>query len=402
MLKFWRSPLYVLLCATAIILIVNGSRQNFGLFLVPLSTDMGWGREEFSFAVALQNLVLGVAAPFVAGIADRWGPIRVIAAAGTTYAVGVFLISVSDSPAIMALTAGLIVGLGVSGCGLALLLGLVGRVASDRSRSIWLGIVASGGSAGQFVFAPVNNALITGFGWSDGLVVLAIIIAMVAPLALSLSAGSAETLSQKSTQSLRQALTEARGHSGYWLLVSGFFVCGFQVQFIAMHLPGYLQDSGADSWLAASALATIGLFNMAGTLGAGWLGGLFRKKYLLSLLYLSRALLFLVFIHVPPSQTTVLIFSAVLGILWLSTVPLTSGIVAQVFGPRYMGTLFAIVYMSHQLGSFAGVWLGGYFYDATGSYEASWWLAIALGFAAALIHWPINDKPVARLVEPAG
>jgi MFS family permease len=398
MKAFWRTPLFVLVGAVLILMIANGSRQNFGLFLVPVSADLGWGRSEFSFAIAVQNLVLGLGAPFIAAIADKWGLIRVMAVTGAIYAVGVWLISVSTTPELMLLNAGLVVGLGAAGIGFSLPLALAGRVAPDTQRSLWLGITTAGASAGQFVFAPVSQGLISSFGWAQAIVVVSVIIAITIPLSLSLSAGAAESLSKQSPQSLSQALAEASGHRGYWLLVMGFFVCGFQVQFIGTHLPGFITDSGAAPWLAAWALATIGLFNLGGTLIAGWLGGRFRKKYLLSVLYLMRAALFMVFIQFPVTETSVLIFSAVLGLLWLSTVPLTSGIVAQVFGPRYMATLFSIVLLGHQLGSFCGVWLGGLFYDQTGTYDAAWWLAIALGVAAALIHWPINDRPIERAV----
>ena len=404
MKAFWRTPLFVLCGAVLILLIANGSRQSFGLFLVPISADLEWGRTEFAFAIAIQNLVMGLAAPLVAAVADKWlGPIRVMAASAAFYAFGVYMISISGTPETMTVSAGLLVGLGASGIGFTLPLALVGRVAPEQVRSLWLGIATAGGSVGQFVFAPVSQGLISGFGWSDAIVVLAIVIAFTVPLSLALRAGSAETLAQAAPQSLGAALSEAGGHRGYWLLVTGFFVCGFQVQFIGTHLPGYITDSGQGAALAAWALAFIGLFNVVGTLGAGWLGGVYRKKYLLSLLYLLRAVLFFAFIQFPVSEASVLIFAAIMGLLWLSTVPLTSGIVAQVFGPRYMGTLFSIVFLSHQLGSFSGVWLGGMFYDRTGSYDAAWWLAIALGIAAALIHWPINDKPIERLApEPAG
>ena len=403
MKAFWRTPVYVLVGAVIIIMIANGSRQGFGLFLPSLSAELGWGIREFSLAIAIQNLVMGMAAPFIAAIGDKWGPIRVMATSAALYAVGVALISVSTTPETMYLTAGLIVGLGAAGVGFTLPLALVGRVAKDSNRSLWLGIVTAGGSLGQFTFAWINNGLVQGFGWSDGIVILAMIIAVTIPLSLSLAAGSAHALAQPSAQSLSQALSEAGRHRGYILLVTGFFVCGFQVQFVGTHLPNYIESSGAGSWLGATALAFIGLFNLFGTLAAGWLGGRYRKKYLLSMLYLARALLFLVFLYAPVNYGTVVAFSAVLGLLWLSTVPLTSGIVAQVFGPRYMGTLFAIVFLGHQLGSFCGVYLGGLFFDMTGSYEAAWWLAIALGLAAALIHWPIDDRPVARVAaEQAG
>ena len=403
MKAFWRTPLFVLCGTVVILLIANGSRQNFGLFLVPISGDLGWGRAEFSFAIAIQNIVMGLAAPFVAAIGDKWGPIRVMAASAAFYAFGVYMISISGTPEMMTVSAGLLVGIGASGIGFTLPLALVGRVAQDHQRSLWLGVVTAGGSVGQFVFAPVSQGLISGLGWSDAIVVVSIVIALTVPLSLALGPGSAKALSAPAPQSLGAALTEAGGHRGYWLLVTGFFVCGFQVQFIGTHLPGFITDSGQDAELAAWALAFIGLFNLIGTLAAGWLGGQYRKKYLLSMLYLLRAALFFAFIQLPITETSVLVFAAIMGLLWLSTVPLTSGIVAQIFGPRYMGTLFSIVFLSHQLGSFCGVWLGGMFYDRTGSYDAAWWLAIALGIVAALIHWPIDDKPVERVApQPAG
>lgn len=396
MRTFWREPAYVLFAATALLLVANGSRQNFGLFLIPLSADLGWGRSEFAFAIAVQNLVMGAAAPFVAGLGDRLGPIRIIALSSLLYALGVGLISVSTTPESMVLSAGLIVGLGASGVGFTLPLALVGRVASDGRRSLWLGIVTAGGSAGQFLFAPLSTGLIDGLGWADGVVALSLIIAVTVPLALSMRAGSAATLAAPDSQRLSAALHEAGGHRGYWLLVLGFFVCGFQIQFVGVHLPGYLEDAGASQWLAAWALGTIGLFNIFGTLLAGWMGTRWRKKKLLALLYLSRGALFLVFLMLPVNATTTLGFAAVFGLLWLSTAPLTMGIVAQIFGPRYMATLFAIVFFSHQVGGFAGIYLGGRFHDLHGSYDAGWWLAIALGGIAALIHWRLNDAPVPR------
>ena len=289
MKALWRTPLFVLCGTVAILLIANGSRQNFGLFLVPISGDLGWGRAEFSFAIAIQNIVMGLAAPFVAAIGDKWGPIRVMAASAAFYAFGVYMISISGTPEMMTVSAGLLVGIGASGIGFTLPLALVGRVAQDHQRSLWLGVVTAGGSVGQFVFAPVSQGLISGLGWSDAIVVVSIVIALTVPLSLALGPGSAKALSAPAPQSLGAALTEAGGHRGYWLLVTGFFVCGFQVQFIGTHLPGFITDSGQDAELAAWALAFIGLFNLIGTLAAGWLGGQYRKKYLLSMLYLLRA-----------------------------------------------------------------------------------------------------------------
>ncbi len=394
--NFWRLPVYVLFVATTLLVIANGTRQNFGLFLLPLSADLGWGRSEFSLAIAVQNLVMGAAAPFVAALGDRTGPIRVIALSAACYAVGVLLISLSTTPETMILSAGFLVGLGLSGVGFTLPLGLVGRVSSDRNRSLWLGIVTAGGSAGQFAFAPISAGLISGVGWSNGIVVLSLIIAICVPLSLSMRAGSAATLSKPDNQSLRAALQEASRHRGYWLLVIGFYVCGFHIQFVGTHLPGFIEDSGASPWLAAWAIGAIGLFNIFGTIASGWMGSRWRKKSLLGLLYLARGVLFLVFIMLPVNEVTVLGFASIFGLLWLSTVPLTMGLIAQMFGPRYMTTLFAIVLFSHQLGSFSGIYLGGLSYDIYGTYEVAWWLCILLGGVAALIHWSIDDTPVAR------
>ena len=397
MKSFFRSPVYILFAATAVVLIANGSRQSFGLFLEPISTDLSWGVSEFAFAIAAQNLIMGVAAPFTGALADRYmRPTSVIALSAALYTAGLALISVSVTPETMFLSAGLIVGLGASGVGLTLPLGIVGRIAPEKSRTLWLGIVTAGGSAGQFTFGLTANGLIDGFGWAGGIIALAILVALAVPLAYSMRWAGESAFSKPDTETLGGALKRASSHRGYWLLVMGFFVCGFQVQFVGTHLPKYLTDSGAGAWLAATAISIIGLFNLFGTIAAGWAGGRWRKKSLLSQIYLARGLLFLVFLYVPINEVTVISFSALLGLLWLSTVPLTSGIVAQVFGPRYMSTLFAIVFLSHQLGAFSGVFLGGLFYDMFGTYEAAWWLAIALSAVAALIHWCIDDRPVEK------
>ena len=397
MKSFFRSPVYILFAATAVVLIANGSRQSFGLFLEPISTDLSWGVSEFAFAIAAQNLIMGVAAPFTGALADRYmRPTSVIALSAALYTAGLALISVSVTPETMFLSAGLIVGLGASGVGLTLPLGIVGRIAPEKSRTLWLGIVTAGGSAGQFTFGLTANGLIDGFGWAGGIIALAILVALAVPLAYSMRWAGESAFSKPDTETLSGALKKASSHGGYWLLVMGFFVCGFQVQFLGTHLPKYLTDSGAGAWLAATAISIIGLFNLFGTIAAGWAGGRWRKRSLLSQIYLGRGLLFLVFLYVPMNEVTVISFSALLGLLWLSTVPLTSGIVAQVFGPRYMSTLFAIVFLSHQLGAFSGVFLGGLFYDMFGTYEAAWWLAIALSAVAALIHWCIDDRPVEK------
>ena len=396
---FWRRPAYVLGCCTFIVLISYGIRQSFGLFMAPVSLDLGWGREVFSFAIAAQNLLIGLGAPVLGAIADKRGPVRVLVGAGALYGAGLLVMSQSASPAAMFASAGMMCGLGLAGCGLPLLAAIVGRVAPDARRTLWIGIVTAGGTAGQLFIVPLSQALIVGVDWIAALAVMAVMAAMIVPLAASLGPATAGEFARKPRQSLTEALMEAGLHRGYLLLTAGFFVCGLQVQFIATHLPAYLADSGAGPALAAAAIAAIGLFNMAGTWTAGWLGGLYRMKYLLSLIYLGRALAILAFIRAPVSDASVMIFAAVMGLLWLGTVPLTSGIVARVFGTRYMATLYGIVFLSHQAGSFTGVWLGGRIYDATGSYDGFWWIAVVMGLLAALIHWPIDDRPLARPAE---
>lgn len=396
---FWQRPIFVLIIATALIVMSYGSRQSFGVFLKPITTDFGWGRESLSFAIASQSLIYGIAAPFVGAIADKWGPIKVLLISGTLYCLGMFLMSQSTTPEGMWLSIGLLTGLGASGCALPLLLSVVGRVASEKSRTLWFGIVTSGGTAGQFLIVPLSQGMIDRWDWVTSVMVLAALVALVIPLALALSCAAAGELDKKSPQSLGDAIREARRHSGFWLLVIAFFVCGFQVQFINSHLPAYLGDSPVGAMMGAIAISIIGLFNMIGTWISGWLGGRYRKKYLLSTIYFLRSVVIMIFISVPLSHTSVIVFAGAIGLLWLATVPLTSGIVVQLFGPRYLATLYGVVFMSHQLGSFTSVWLGGRFYDQTGSYEIVWWMIIAAGLVASLMHLPINDKPMARLAE---
>jgi len=402
--SFWRDPRLVLVFATALILITYGTRQSFGLYLRPISVDMGWGRETFSFAVALQSLVIGLSVPFVAAIADKWlGPIRVIIVAVCLYTVGLFLMAQASSAETMVLSVGVLAGFAASGCGLPMLLSVVGRVAPENRRSAWLGITAAGGTGGQFFLVPFNQAIISSFGWVNALFILACVVFTCVPMALVIANASGTALSaKKERQSLGQALHEARGHRSYWLLLLGFFTCGFQVQFVVMHLPAYLIDTKTGAAMGAAAIAVIGLFNMIGCWGAGRLGDIFHKKNLLCVLYLGRSSVLLIFFLVPPTQLTVMIFAATIGLLWLATVPLTSGIIASMFGTRYMATLYGIVFLSHQVGSFLSVWLGGRIFDMTGSYDPVWWAIIAAGAVAALLHFPISEAPVARLAEEQG
>jgi predicted MFS family arabinose efflux permease len=399
---FWRRPVYILICGSAVIMVAIGIRQSFGLFLKPISVDMGWGFEIFSSAVAVQNLMIGIGAPLLGAIADRWGHVRVIALSGAVYAVGLFLISESTAQGGMVLSAGFLSGLGLAGVGLPLMLAVVGQVAPPEKRSVWLGIVTAGGTAGQMVVVPVSQGLIDLYGWYATILILSAAAAMIVPLVMSMSNAKSAASANLSQQTLAQALAEAVRHRGYILLVTGFFVCGLHVQFIATHLPNYLSDSGLGAGLAATAIAVIGLFNMIGTYTAGYLGGKLRKNYLLSAIYFARSVVILVFFQLPISEVSVMLFAAAIGLLWLSTVPLTGGIVAGVFGTRYMATLYGIVFLSHQLGSFTGVWLGAIIRDATGSYDIFWWVTVVFGLLAALIHWPIDVRPVARLAEEDG
>jgi predicted MFS family arabinose efflux permease len=387
-------------CCMGIACVAFGIRQGFGLFMRPITLDMNWTREALAATFATQALMIGVLAPLAGVLADRFSPGLTILAGGVLFSAGIVVMGFADTPQTMFAGGGLLAGAGLSACGLPLVLSVIGRVAPAERRSLWLGIAVAGATIGQIVLIPLTQTLITVFDWRTAIFVLAALALLTVPLAGVVAASRHEGLSRHAEQTLRQALAEARGHRGYLLLTVGFFVCGFHVQFIAIHLPAYIADQGLAPGLAASALAVIAVGNAAGSWIAGWLGGRVRKKYLLSGIYASRALLFLIFTHTPISEASVLVFAAILGFLWLGTVPLTSGLVAEVFGTRYMATLYAIVYLSHQMGSFTGVWTGGRLYDATGGYQSVWSLTIALGVVAALMHLFVDDRPVARISTP--
>jgi MFS family permease len=397
--SIWRSPYFVLACAVGIILFAYGGRQSMGMFLRPITEGMGWGEDVrvMSFATGLQALIYGLAAPLIGAIADRFGPIRVLVISSLVYSGGLFMMSQSTTESGLILSVGFMVGLGSSGIALPMLLSIVGRVAPEEKRVFWLAVVVSGGTAGQMLIVPASHYMISEWGWVFAAIVLSVSALMVVPLAFAIKHAAADTLNKKDHQSLRQAIGEASRHRGFWLLLLGFFVCGFQVQFINNHLENYLNSTIVGGAMAATAIAIIGFFNMIGTQTAGALASRFRKKYMLANIYWMRSLVFLVFFLVPVSQTSVIIFSASVGLLWLATVPLTSGIVVQIFGPRYLATLYGAVFLSHQVGSFTSVWLGGIIRTQTGSYDYAWWMIIIAGFAAALVHLPINDKPVPRL-----
>ncbi|MDA1098003.1 MAG: MFS transporter [Proteobacteria bacterium] len=373
-----------------------GIRANFGLFLAPMSADLGWGREIFALSIAIQNLMWGLGQPVAGMIADRFGTGRVLAFGGLLYGLGIYGMAHASSPAGLYMTGGLLVGLGMSAASFSLVLAALGRLVPERRRTLAFGVTTAAGSMGQFLLVPLGQKFMEAYGWSTALVLLAVIVAIIIPLSTAMR-GRAGEAAGAVKQSMGQALREAGQHSGYLYLTAGFFVCGFHVAFIATHLPAYITDRGLSAEVGAWSLATVGLFNVFGAILAGVLGNRFQKKNLLSLIYLSRAVIIALFVLLPIDTMTVLLFSAAIGLTWLSTVPLTGGIVAQVFGPRYMATLFGFVFLSHQFGSFLGVWLGGYLFDRTGSYDVVWWLGVALGVFAALVHLPINERPAARL-----
>ena len=392
----WRTPTLVISAGCLIALLTFGVRSGFGLFLEPMSSDLGWGREVFALAIAIQNLLWGLGQPFAGALADRYGAGRVLASGGILYALGLVLMAYTSTPLMLYMSAGVLVGLALSGAAFGIVLAAITRIVSEEKRSWALGMGTAAGSLGQFLLTPLGQAFLSAYGWSTALLLLSLLAFAVVPLA-GVLAGKPQISGAGVQQSLRQALKEAGGHASYWYLIAGFFVCGFHVAFIQTHLPAYLKDMGMTGGIGAWAISLVGLFNIIGAYTAGILGGKYSKKYLLSFLYFARAVVIALFILLPVSPLTVYLFSAAIGLLWLSTVPLTSGLVAFMFGPRYMATLFGIVFFSHQIGAFLGVWLGGMLFDTTGSYSVVWWIGVALGVMAGLIHWPIREQRVARL-----
>jgi MFS family permease len=393
-----RSAVVVLACGVTVLILSFGIRTSFGIFLNPVTESLGTGRETFALAMAVQNLLWGFAQPFAGAIADRYGPGRVVATCGGLYALGLYLMATAATPGELMLSAGFLIGIALSGTGFPVVLAVIGRSVSEEKRSLFLGIGSAGGSSGQLLMVPAGHLLLDGFGWVTALLILAAVTSVTVPLAAALAGRSGSGgVGLIGEQSIGDAIKEAGGHSGFWFLTAGFFVCGFHVAFIATHLPAFILDKGGTAAVGAAALAIIGLGNMVGSFTCGVLGGRYSKKYLLSGLYLARSLTFTLFMLVPLSDASILVFSAVIGMLWLGTVPLTSGLVGQIFGVRYMAMLFGFVFFSHQLGSFCGAWFGGLVFDRSGSYEPVWWISVALGLAAAALHWPIREAPVSRL-----
>ncbi len=395
-----RAVLLVIVAGCLIAAIGFGARSALGLFLEPITATRGFSRQTFGLALALQNLFWGLGLPLAGALADRFGATWIITAGALMYALGLWGMSVADTAASFHVFAGVLAGLGVAFSAFSLALAAMVRVVGPERRTMVLGLGTAAGSAGQVVFAPITQGFIATLGWSTALSSLGLIVLAMAPLAFVLPRMSVPQASQgraQAEQTLRDALIEAARHRGYVLLTIGFFVCGFHVAFITVHFPAYVRDVGLDPIVGAWALSLIGLLNIVGSLGAGIVGQRFSKRLGLSGIYFLRALTILALIFAPKTTFTILAFASMMGLLWLSTVPLTTGLIADVFGVRYMATLFGIVFLSHQLGSFLGVWLGGALYDNTGSYDGMWWAGVALGLAAALIHLPIDEQPLPRL-----
>jgi MFS family permease len=392
----WRTPLAILICGGIILTLSLGTRHTFGLYLQPMTLDLSWSRETFAIAIAIQNLVYGFATPLTGMIADRWGTARVLVAGALLYALGIALMAYSTTGPEFTLSAGLLVGLGLSCTGFSPVFGVVARAFPPEKRTLALAITSSAGSFGQFLMLPYGQTLITQIGWLNALLICAVTILLILPLSTALMEDRKVLAHFGGRQSIPEALREACGHSGYILLCSGYFVCGFQIMFISIHFPSYLVDQRLAPETGMAALALIGLFNIFGTFLWGWLGHRYTKKYVLSALYFTRAVAVAVFIALPITPVSVYVFASVIGFLWLGTVPVTSGVIAQIFGVKYMSTLTGIAFLFHQVGSFIGVWIGGYLFDTTGSYQVVWILTIALGILAALINLPIDDRQIVR------
>lgn len=393
----WRTPIVVIVAGCLIAMIGFGIRSVFGLFLEPMTIDRGWDRETFGLAMAIQNLLWGIGVPVAGMIADKFGPSRVLAAGAVVYTVGVWGMATAHSSLELHIFGGVLTGLGVAFTAFSLAMAAMAKVVGPERRSLALGLGTAAGSFGQVVFSPMGQGFIGAYGWESALLILAATALLIIPLAFILPTQATGKGEVPSEQTFRQAMAEAGAHRGYILLTVGFFVCGFHVAFITVHFPSYVRDLGLDPAVGAYALALVGLFNIVGSFGAGMAGQRWSKKVGLSTIYFARALVITALLLAPKTELTIYLFAGAMGLLWLSTVPLTTGIVAQVFGVKYMATLFGFVFLSHQLGSFAGIWLGGYLYDSVGSYDGVWWAGVALGLLAAVIHLPINERPLARL-----
>ena len=389
----------VIVAGVLCLILAMGIRQSFGIFLTPIAIDLQVGRQVFGMAIALQNLLWGLAQPFSGAIADKFGAARVMIAGGVIYALGVGLAAFATDPLALNVTLGVLVGLALAGTTYGTVLGAVGRVVPPEKRSLAFGACTAAGSFGMFAVVPGAQALLDAFAWRDAFIVLAIAVSLLVPLAFGFRESDRLIAAGSGGQTIMTALGEARTHSGYWLLNAGFFVCGFHVAFVATHLPAYLADHGLSPSVSAWSLAMIGLFNIFGSYLFGALGGRYRQKWVLAGIYLARAVVIALFVLMPLSGASAIAFGAGIGFLWLGTVPLTSGLVARVFGVRYLSTLYGVVFASHQVGAFFGAWGGGWAYDVLGSYDLIWLASIGLALFAAAVHIPIRDQPLPRLRE---
>ena len=400
----WRTPLVIIVCGCLISMLTFGPRSTFGFFMQPMSRDFSWGRDVFGLAVAIQNLLWGIGQPIAGAIADRFGTVRVLAVGALLYAAGLIIMSHSSTPLSLDLSAGVLIGFGLSGASFNLILSAFGKLMPPQWRSVALGAGTAAGSLGQFVFAPFGVALIDNFGWHTALAVFAAMMLLVVPLSLALATppSKVETTSLDEQQTMKSALAEAFGHRSYVLLVLGFFTCGFQLAFITVHLPAYLVDRGVPVEIGGWVIATIGLCNIIGSLSVGWLQNRMPKRYILSALYLFRALAIVAFISFPITTFSAISFGVVTGLLWLSSVPPTSSLVALMFGTRWLATLYGFAFFSHQVGGFLGVWLGGIVFERFNSYTPIWWLSVLFGVLSSLINLPIVEAPVRRaMAQPA-
>src|ERR1044072_1578676 len=401
----WRAPLGLILFGWLISFLGFGPGCSFGLFLTPMAQANGWGRDVFALAFALQNLVWGMAQPFAGAVADRFGMLRVLAVGALLYASGLVLMAYTTSPVTLQFTAGALVGFGLAGCSFNLVIAAFGKLLPERYRMIAIGAGTAAGSFGQFLFAPFGVALIQNVGWQHALLTFSGLLLLIVPMALALATppntAAKPGASPAQNQSLMSALAEAFGHRSYVLLVFGFFTCGFQLAFITLHLPAYLIDRGLRATIGGWALATIGLFNIIGSISVGWLATRYPRRYLLALNYFLRAVFIAAFVLLPASPVTTLLFAAGMGLMWLSTVPPTSGLVSLMFGTRWLATLYGFAFFSHQVGGFLGAWLGGVLYEGRGAYRVVWWVTGAFGILSAVINLPIVEKPVLRAAPAA-
>ena len=396
-------PIFAISCACLISLLAFGPRSAMGFFQLPMLQDTGWDRTTFGMAMALQNLCWGVGQPLFGIIADKFGTWRVMALGALLYALGLLVMAIAPSPMWLHIGGGVLLGLGVAACSFGVVLASIARLVSAEKRSFAFGLGTAAGSAGMFLFAPISQGLIDALGWSDSLITLAIIMLAIPLLAIPLRGNSSTSkiAAAEFKQSAGDALREAFAHKSYLLLICGFFVCGFQVAFITAHFPAYVSDLGIAARWAVVGISLIGFFNIIGSLASGMLGQYYSKPILLAWIYISRSIVVSAFLLLPASPTTVVIFAIVMGLLWLSTVGPTNALVAVMFGTRYLGMLGGVVFFSHQVGSFLGVWMGGFLYDIYGSYDGVWWLGVALGLFAAAVHWPIREQAVTRPIPQA-